>query len=523
MNLFGSASPLFYEISMTYDAIIGLEIHTALKTKSKMFCACDNALNTEANTAVCPICLGHPGTLPQANEQAIDWTIMLGLALGSTINTHSKFDRKNYFYPDLPKGYQISQYDIPLCLKGSLAANGHTIQITRVHLEEDTGKLSHPAGKDYSLVDFNRAGTPLVEMVTEPVIPDAATAKAFCQRFQQILRYLGISEADMEKGEMRCEANVSVQLPGTWKYTKGEIIPLKGAVLNSKVEVKNINSFKSLEKAIDFEIARQSALIEQGEHIVQETRGWNDTTNETVRQRVKEAAADYRYFPEPDIPPIVISAAKLKLLKADLVELPAQKEKRFQDEYSISEYDAQTLCLDKALAGYFEQVISELAAGLEAEGDSWERHDKTLPKLAANWLTNEFSKHLKLHNLQADTTPVTPENFAELVLLINKAAINSSAAQQILEAMFVQGGEAKAIMRNLGLEQIDDEKELLKAVQDVLAELQKSNSSLFDEYYAGKTTLVQFFVGKVMAKTKGRANPSKVLEIINSELERNKN
>ena len=412
----------------------------------------------------------------------------------------------------MPKAYQITSQTTPPLIGGFLdvEVNGEKKHFTleHIHLEEDAGKLVHVG--DHSLVDLNRAGTPLMEIVSNPDFRSSAEAKAFMQELQRILRYLGISTADMEKGHLRCDANISLREFGV-------------DVLGKKVEVKNINSFKSLEKAIDFEIARQSALIEQGEHIVQETRGWNDTTNETVRQRVKEAAADYRYFPEPDIPPIVISAAKLKLLKADLVELPAQKEKRFQDEYSISEYDAQTLCLDKALAGYFEQVISELAAGLEAEGDSWERHDKTLPKLAANWLTNEFSKHLKLHNLQADTTPVTPENFAELVLLINKAAINSSAAQQILEAMFVQGGEAKAIMRNLGLEQIDDEKELLKAVQDVLAELQKSNSSLFDEYYAGKTTLVQFFVGKVMAKTKGRANPSKVLEIINSELQRNKN
>lgn len=499
---------------MNYDVIIGLEIHTALKTKSKMFCACDNTLSIKPNTTVCPVCLGHPGTLPVANKQAIEWTILLGSALGSSINKESKFDRKNYFYPDLPKGYQISQYDQPLCEGGALEVNNHTIDITRIHLEEDTGKLSHPDKTDYSLVDYNRAGTPLVEMVTEPVIPDAATAKAFCQKFQQILRYLDISGADMEKGEMRCEANVSLQKKGAWKYSKGHILPLGNNTLNSKVEVKNINSFKSLEKAIEFEIKRQSSLLDNGEIILQETRGWDDTKNQTVGQRVKETSADYRYFPEPDLPPLHFSDADIKTIKASLTELPDQKAKRFQAEYNLSEYDAQTLVIDKQLAGYFEAVISELQALIISSDDTWERQNTKLSKLTANWLINEFSKLIKQKKLEVDTIQITPGNFSEFILLIHKGKINSSAAQLILEKMFVKGGQPEAIMRNLGLEQIDDEEQIV----GIINHLMKENPLLVEEYKKGKITLLQFFVGRVMAKTKGSANPETVKKLLESLL-----
>jgi aspartyl-tRNA(Asn)/glutamyl-tRNA(Gln) amidotransferase subunit B len=500
---------------MNYDVIIGLEIHTALKTKSKMFCTCDNSLSIKPNTNVCPICLGHPGALPVANKQAVDWTILLGLALGSKINTHSKFDRKNYFYPDLPKGYQISQYDQPLCEGGSLKAHNHNIAITRIHLEEDTGKLTHPAKTDYSLVDYNRASTPLVEMVTEPVIPDAATAKAFCQNFQQILRYLDISGADMEKGEMRCEANISLQTKGSWKYIDGQIVPVGKKILNSKVEVKNINSFRSLEKAIEFEIVRQSGLLDKKQKIEQQTRGWDDTKNQTVGQRAKETSADYRYFPEPDLPPLVFSEADIKKLKASLVELPEQKIKRFQSEYNLSEYDAQTLIIDKKLAGFFEAVISELQAWVVSSKDTWERQNTILSKLAANWLTNEFSKFLKLRKIDLDAILISPENFAEFILLIHKGKINSTAAQAILEIMFEKGGEPDAIMHNLGLEQMDDETQLKKIIDVVL----KEKALQVEEYKKGKTNLLQFFIGQVMAKTKGSANPEIVKEVLQAILD----
>lgn len=502
---------------MAYDVIIGLEIHTALKTKSKMFCGCDNSLILEPNVNVCPICLGHPGTLPLPNKQAIEWTILLGLALDCAIQQTSKFDRKNYFYPDLPKGYQISQYDLPLAYKGKLRINNKTINITRLHLEEDTGKLSHPAGKDYSLVDFNRAGTPLVEMVTEPVIPDAATAKAFCQRYQQILRSLDVSGADMEKGEMRCEANISVQKKGTWKYSKGEILATSQTPLSAKVEVKNINSFRSLEKAIEFEIKRQSHLLDNKKTVSPETRGWNDTKNETVGQRVKETSADYRYFPEPDIPVLVITDTWLKTITSQLKELPAEKEERFQDEYNLSEDDARALVADKHLAGFFEAVVSELRAIVLTHKDTWERHDKTLPKLAANWLVNEFTKHLKELNLTADKTKVTAENFAELLYMINQREINSTAAQHVLMTMITQGGTARNLVEKLGLAQVDSEEILLQVIKTVI----KEKSTQVTEYQKGKVTLLQFFVGQVMAKTKGSANPTKVKELLEKELKKN--
>lgn len=499
---------------MPYDVIIGLEIHTALKTKSKMFCSCDNSLATEANTTVCPVCLGHPGTLPLPNRQAVEWTILLGKALNCSINQHSKFDRKNYFYPDLPKGYQISQYDLPLAYKGKLTVNDTPIAITRLHLEEDTGKLSHPTKSDYSLVDYNRGGTPLVEMVTEPVIPDAATAKAFCQRYQQILRYLDVSGADMEKGEMRCEANVSVQKKGSWKYAQGEIKATGNNRLNAKVEVKNINSFRSLEKAIEFEIKRQSLLLDNGETILPETRGWNDSSNETVGQRTKETSADYRYFPEPDIPPLSISNEWLKEITTCLVELPEQKEVRLQSEYNLSDYDAKTLALDKELAGLFEHVVSELQALVVADKDTWERHDKTLPKLAANWLINEFLKHLNEKKLSITEVPLTAENIAELVYMISKGEINSSAGQQVLAEMFKRGGEPRYLVQKLGLEQVNDDDMLLEAIEAVIME----KASQVAEYRNGKATLLQFFIGQVMAKTKGRANPEKVKVLLEKEL-----
>lgn len=499
---------------MPYDVIIGLEIHTALKTKSKMFCSCDNSLATEPNTTVCPICLGHPGTLPLPNKQAIEWTVLLGLALGCTINQQSKFDRKNYFYPDLPKGYQISQYDLPFAHHGNLMVDDTSIAITRLHLEEDTGKLTHPAGKDYSLIDYNRAGTPLVEMVTEPVIRDAATAKAFGQRFQQILRYLEVSGADMEKGEMRCEANVSVQKKGSWKYSKGEIIPRPGKKLSAKVEVKNINSFRSLEKAIEFEIKRQSNLLDKGEKVMQETRGWNDVKQETISQRVKETSADYRYFPEPDIPPVIINDDWLKKIQATLTELPEQKEERFQVEYSLLPTDAEALVVDKDLAGFFEDIVSELRSLVLVDKDSWERHDKTLPKLAANWLINEFTKHLNAQNRKATETKVTAKSFAELIYLIKQGSINSSAGQQVLAAMVEKGGEARYHIKNLNLEQLDSEEILREAIASVM----KEKSQQVKEYQSGKTNLIQFFIGQVMAKTKGRANPEKVKQLLEESL-----
>ncbi|MDA3840668.1 MAG: Asp-tRNA(Asn)/Glu-tRNA(Gln) amidotransferase subunit GatB [Patescibacteria group bacterium] len=499
-------------MSDKYDVIIGLEIHAELKTKSKMFCSCNNdAEGKEPNTVVCPICLGHPGTIPIANKQAIEWTILTGLALNCKVNKLSKFDRKNYFYPDLPKGYQISQYDLPFVYDGNMIVGEHDIKITRIHLEEDTGKSTHPKGKNHSLIDFNRGGTPLMEMVTEPVIPDAETAKKFCQQYQQILRYLEISDADMEKGQMRCEANVSVQEKGRWKYEGNcEIKTIGEYKLNPKVEVKNINSFKAVEKAIEYEIKRQISAIEDGDELVQETRGWNEKKNETVSQRLKETSADYRYFPEPDIPPLSISDEWINEIKKDLLELPFAKKERFIEQYFFTEDIADILVSDKKLAQYTEEVITELRAWIDSHGDDWERQQKKLAKSASNWLVGELFKHLKEDNLNITDIKITPENFAEFISLIYLGKINSSAGQTVLEEMYKNGGDPTQIMDNLGLEQIDDSEELESEIKQIISK----NESQVAEYKAGKENVLQFFVGQAMAATKGKANPKTVIEIL---------
>ncbi|NLZ74358.1 Asp-tRNA(Asn)/Glu-tRNA(Gln) amidotransferase subunit GatB [Candidatus Falkowbacteria bacterium] len=496
---------------MDYDVIIGLEIHVELKTKSKMFCSCNNDTNKkEPNTTVCPICLGHPGTLPVPNKEAIDWTIMTGLALHCKINRTSKFDRKNYFYPDLPKGYQISQYDLPLCYEGYLDVDGTNIAITRLHLEEDTGKSTHVKDKNYTLIDFNRAGTPLMELVTEPVIKNASEAKKFCQTYQQILRYLDISDANMEKGEMRCEINISLQEKNKWEYKEGLIKPLAKYELNNKVEIKNINSFRSVEKAINFEIKRQSELLNKGEKIIGETRGWDENKNETVSQRIKESSADYRYFPEPDIPPLTIDEAWIAKLEKKLPEMPQAKKERFIREYRFTPEMAQTLTTDKKLADWTENVLSELDAWIEAHGDDENRQERRLSKAGGNWIANELLKHLNADNKRIDEINITAENFAELVCLIYQEKINSSTGQRILEEMYNNGGDPTDIMKTMGLEQIDNTKELEAVVQKVITE----NPDQAADYRAGKTALIKFFIGKVMAETDGRANPKIIKEIL---------
>lgn len=501
---------------MEYDVIIGLEIHAELKTGSKMFCSCDNdSEDAEPNENTCPICLGHPGTLPYPNKQAIEWTILLGLGLNCKINKSSKFDRKNYFYPDLPKGYQISQYEIPFCEKGYLDTNGDKVAITRIHLEEDTGKSTHPSGKKYSLIDLNRAGTPLVEMVTEPVIKSAQQARLFCHRYQQILRYLDISNANMEKGEMRCEANISLQKKGEWKYEDGEIKPVGEAKLNPKTEIKNINSFKAVERAINYEIDRQAKLLDKGEEMPQETRGWDENKAKTLRQRVKESAADYRYFPEPDIPPINIEGEKISEIKVRLPEMPDAKKKRFMDNYDFSDENAKALVSSKDLAAYTEKVVSELRAWIDSTGDNWERQKKKLAKLTSNWLLSELFSHMNKDGLSINDINITPENFAELITLVYKEKINSSAGQKILKVMYEKGGDPTDIMKDMGLEQMDDEKQLEDTIKKVL----QDNPDQVELYKGGKTALLQYFVGQTMAATKGKANPKKVSEILKKLLD----
>lgn len=497
---------------MKYDVIIGLEIHAELKTASKMFCQCDNeAEGIEPNIHVCPICLGHPGTLPYPNKKGIEWTILLGLGLNCHVSEISKFDRKNYFYPDLPKGYQISQYDLPLVYNGSLEVDDHTITIARIHLEEDTGKTTHPSNKNYSLVDYNRAGTPLLEMVTYPAIPDAQTAKKFCQRYQQILRYLDISDADMEKGQMRCEANISLQPKGGWQYSEeGEIEAKEGYELNPKTELKNINSFRAIEKSINYEINRQYKALEDGETLKQQTRGWDENKGKSIVQRDKESSADYRYFPEPDIPTLNIDGQWVEKIKAGLIELPHKKISRFREQYQLEEEAAETLSANKKIADYAEQVISELRAWIETNGDDWERQQKKLAKSVSNWMISELFKYLRENNEKIAEIKITPENFAKLVALVYEEKINSSAGQKILGEMYKKGGDPVEIMNNLGLEQIDDTEQLKNTIQEIIDTYPEQK----EQYQQGKTNVLQFFVGKTMAATQGKANPKKVQEIL---------
>ncbi len=504
---------------MNYDIIIGLEIHAELKTKSKMFCSCLNSPETvKANENVCPVCLGHPGTLPVPNKQAIDYVLMTGLALRSKINRLSKFDRKNYFYPDLPKGYQISQFDLPFCYGGYLNVNGKEIEITRIHLEEDTGKLIHKKAEkeeEHTLIDFNRAGTPLLELVTEPLIKDAQEAKSFCQEFRRVLRYLGVSGANMEKGEMRCEANISIQEKNKWKYEAGKIIALNDYELNNKVEVKNLNSFKSVEKAIKFEIERQSKLVLAGKKIESETRGFDEKKGETFSQRKKESSADYRYFPEPDIPPLNISDSWLAEIHQSLPEMPDKKLSRFKKQYSLNNDLAVILVNERELADWYESVVSELGAWIEASGDSYNRQEKALAKVAANWTIVEILQYLNTEKKMIRDLIITQENFAELIYLIYKGKINSSTGQKILKIMYQKNESPANLVAELGLEQIDDEENLKKEIALILSE----NKEQVKQYKQGKVNVIQFLLGQTMAKTKGKANPKIAIKILKELLE----
>ncbi|EKD46492.1 MAG: hypothetical protein ACD_67C00215G0003 [uncultured bacterium] len=496
---------------MKYIPVIGMEVHVELKTHSKMFCNSKNGLGheSEPNIHICPVCTAQPGTLPVPNQQAIEFVQLAGLALNCELNLKSKFDRKNYFYPDLPKGYQISQYDQPLCGLGKMeikAKNGNgeletkLIGITRIHLEEDTGKLIHPDGADYTLVDYNRAGVPLMELVTEPDIENGEQARIFCTKLQQICRYLGISDADMEKGNMRCEVNLSLHKPGEEKLS------------GTKVEVKNINSFRFVEKAINYEIERQTEALENGEKIIQETRGWDSVKNVTVSQRKKESAHDYRYFPEPDIPPMEFSAEYVENLRRKLPELPDAKEKRFTEEYLLGSADIAVLTAQSDLAEYFEQVISELKEKINSHEieASWAK----VIKLAVNYIISELRKHLMENNHDVRDLKISPENYAELIGIVADGKINSSAAQTVLKEMYHSGGDPSHIIEEKNLAQVSDSGELETAVEAVLQANQKS----VEDFKAGKDNALKFLMGQVMKETKGKANPQVIMEILKSKL-----
>lgn len=484
---------------MKYTPVIGMEVHVELKTKSKMFCSCRNDMGLEKkpNVNICPVCTGQPGALPVPNQQAIEWVQKVGLALGCRVNVKSKFDRKNYFYPDLPKGYQISQYDEPLVESGVLDVEGMLVGITRIHMEEDTGKLQHD--RVGTLVDLNRSSVPLMELVTEPDIHNGEQARKFCQKLQQILRYLEVSDADMEKGQMRCEANISL-------YREGE-----ERLSGTKVEVKNLNSFRSVDRAIAYEIHRQTEILESGERVEQETRGWNDNRQSTFSQRKKESAHDYRYFPEPDIPPMEFMPEYVERLRALLPEMPEAKRNRFVLEYGLSKADAEVLVSEKYFAEYFEQVMSEL---FEKKQSGELRDIEKAKKLAVNYSITELRKHLIERGEDIRDSKISPENFAEFIGKIVDGQINSSAAQTVLAEMYKTGEDPSRIIDTKNLAQTSDAGELEVVVQTVL----DANEKSILDYRAGKQNALQYLVGQVMKETKGRANPEVVMEILRKKL-----
>lgn len=504
--------------------IIGLEVHVELATKSKMFCACpNNSEGIPANTNICPVCLAHPGSLPVPNRTALGWAVLVGRALGCTIREVSKFDRKHYFYPDLPKGYQISQYDEPIAEHGSITLtfpletnirDTATISIRRAHMEEDTAKSLHDAS-GATLIDFNRAGAPLVEIVTGPDFKSALEAKTYAQELQRILRYLGVSQADMEKGQMRVEANVSVQPAGSFEIVNGEVKALNGFTLNNKIEVKNINSFKAVEKAILFEIERQTTMIAAGETWGQATRGWDENKGETVAQRSKENAADYRYFPEPDIPPFhpALYAADLQL-----PELPMAKRARLRDELRFSYSDAEILTDNPALANFAEAVVSEVDAWLEAITDqpSKEEQSSRLAKLTGGWITGKLLGLLNGANKAIADFKTSPENFAELLVLMHTGKLNSTNALKILEAMVASEVDIDPthVMEEKGYGQVSDE----GALQAIVSEVIKNYPAQVEQYRAGKIAILQFLKGMVMKASEGAADPAVVEKLLVEEL-----
>ncbi len=479
---------------MEFEPVIGLEVHAEMQTRSKMFCACEVVDSTLAapNSAVCPVCAGMPGTLPVVNQTAVEYAIRVALALECTVQHTSIFARKNYFYPDLPKGYQISQYESPLAVNGKLvirtSSGEETIRVRRVHLEEDTGKLTHVErdGKSYSLVDLNRAGVALLEIVSEPDLHSAEAAKAYGEALRDILRYLGVNSGDMEKGVIRFEANVSVRRKGDKE-------------LGTRTEVKNLNSFRALERAIEYEIKRQSKILEAGGTVEQETLGWSEARGETYSQRSKEDAHDYRYFPEPDLPPLVVESDWVKSIQSKLPELPHAKYHRFIKEYGLTEYDAWRLVEEQKVANYFESAVHGLPSAIP-------------PKAVANWMLGDLFSLMNQANVTVSQLKVQPEALAELVQIVSEGQINQSSAKEVLAEMFTSGKGAAEIVEARGLQQVSDESFISDLVNQALVE----NPNEVASYKAGKTGVANFLFGQVMKKAAGRANPA----VVRAELEK---
>ncbi|MBR1907876.1 Asp-tRNA(Asn)/Glu-tRNA(Gln) amidotransferase subunit GatB [bacterium] len=468
-----------------YEVVIGLEVHAQLKTNTKIFAPDGCEFGCEQNTQISPITLGMPGVLPVLNKAVVNMGILTGLALNCEIAEKCKFDRKQYFYADLPKGYQISQYDEPICGKGYLIVNGKKIGITRAHLEEDAGKLVHAgadglAGSSYSLVDLNRAGTPLLEIVSEPDMRSPQEARAYMEELRNIVRYVGVCDGNLEEGSMRCDANISIMPKGSDKF-------------GTRAEIKNVNSFKALERALEYEIDRQIELVEDGEEVVQETRLWDDNAGVTRSMRGKEDAHDYRYFPEPDLMPLVISREWVEEVRKTMPELPEQKRQRYMG-LGLSEYDAAVIVEQMDLAMFFDEV-------LKLGGN---------PKIAVNFLMGEVAAYLKEQKLSINDTKLTPENLVELISLIEKSTISNNIGKQIIIDMMKDGEKASAIVEKKGLSQISD----TGAIKEIAQKIIDANPSQVEAYRGGKDKLFGFFVGQVMKETKGRANPQSVNEIL---------
>jgi aspartyl-tRNA(Asn)/glutamyl-tRNA(Gln) amidotransferase subunit B len=473
-----------------YEPVIGLEIHGELLTNSKMFCSCsaDYGSAPEPNTFICPTCTGLPGAMPVVNKKAVELATLVGLALNCSINPHNTFARKNYFYPDLPKGYQISQYELPIASKGYLDVLDDTdakqrITVRRVHIEEDTAKLAHE--KNYALVDFNRAGVPLLEIVSEPDMRTVEAALSYATKIRAILRYLGVNSGDMEKGVLRFEANVSVR-------------PVGSSEFRTRTEIKNLNSFRALTRASQYEIERQIKVYEAGGTIVQETLGWDDAKGVTTSQRSKEDAHDYRYFPEPDLPPLQLDNVWIESVRAQLPELPEAKTKRFIADFELKPSEAQFLTSERSLANYFEAVIASA---------------KSSPKIISTWIAGEFIRNVNELNVEVDTIPA--KTLAQLIDMVTDKTISGNAGKTVLAEMFQNGGDPAQIVKEKNLAQVSDEGFILETVNKIL----NDNPKEVDEYNAGKDTLMQWFMGQIARTTKGKADPNVAKELLVKGLE----
>ena len=489
------------QTAVEYETVIGLEVHVQLQTRSKMFCSCRADYQTAApNSRVCPVCLGLPGALPVINRRAVEYTIMTGLALNCRIPTESKFDRKNYPYPDLMKGYQISQYDLPLASDGFLdidvGGGPRRVGVQRVHLEEDVAKLQHfPAngGEAYSLVDVNRSGVPLMEVVSAPDLRSAEEARTYLMTLHSILQYLGVSTGNMQDGSFRCDANISIR-------------PRGSAEFGTRTEIKNMNSFHSVHQALEFEARRQRRVLEDGGQVVQETRGWEQEREVTVSQRSKEYAHDYRYFPDPDLPPLAIDGAWIEEIRSRLPELASQRRTRFVSQYGLSEYDARLLTGSKAMADYFEE-----AAQAASDGQSSDKRAKSL----ANWILGDLSRLMNLENLDVAQLKVTPAHLAELVGLVDAGSISAATAKTVLEEAFDSGDAPGQIVEKKGYTQISDSSEIERVVAQALA----ANPRAVADYLGGKDEALRYIVGQVMKITRGQANPEVVNSLLLAQLE----